>query len=76
MGERAESRFFEGLSISLARPLVKPLQKFFPKAAPIRDIELARALARSAQRAKSSLWVIENDELVSLGNEVSKLGQI
>ncbi len=76
MGERAESRFFEGLSISLARPLVKPLQKFFPKAAPIRDVELARALARSAQRAKSSLWVIENDELVSLGNEVSKLGQI
>ena len=68
MGERSELRLLEGLSISLAKPLVSPLQKFFPKAAPIRDTELARALARSAQLAKSSLWILENDELIRLGS--------
>lgn len=67
MGERSESRFFEGLSISVAKPLLKSLQRFLPKSAPIRDEELARALAKAAQKTKSSLWVLENDELIRLG---------
>jgi uncharacterized protein YbjT (DUF2867 family) len=73
MGERSESRFFEGLSISIAKPLVNPLQRIFPKAAPIRDEELARALAKAAQVAKKSLWVAENDELIRLSGGATSL---
>ncbi|MEO5666767.1 MAG: hypothetical protein ABIR96_01775, partial [Bdellovibrionota bacterium] len=73
MGERSESRFFEGLSISLAKPLVNPLQRFLPKSAPIRDHELARALARSVQQTSCSLWVLENDALIRLGSATSPL---
>jgi len=69
MGERSESRFFEGLSIAVAKPLLKPLQRFIPKSAPIRDDELARALAKAAQKMKSSLWILENDELIRLGTQ-------
>ena len=66
MGERSESRVLEGLSISIAKPLVTPLQRLIPKSAPIRDSELAQALAKSAQVTKKSLWIIENDELIRL----------
>ena len=67
MGERSESRFLEGLSISLAKPLMKPLQRFMPKSAPIQDFELARALAASAQLTKKSIWILENEDLIRLG---------
>jgi uncharacterized protein YbjT (DUF2867 family) len=66
MGERAESRFFEGVSISLARPILKPLQRFVPASAPIQDNELAKALIAASRSARGSLWVIENKELLRL----------
>ncbi len=66
MGERAESRMLEGLSVSLARPLLKPLQKYLPSSAPIQDHELARALVNAARTTRAPLWIVENKDLLRL----------
>ncbi len=73
MGERAESRFLEGLSIRALSPILAPLQKYCPSQAPIRDYELALALAKSSQQHKKGTKVLENSDLLKLSHETPLL---
>lgn len=68
MGERAETRILEGFSVSLLKPVLKPLQRLIPKVAPISDFELAKALALSAQKCRKRIWILENKELLDLAS--------
>jgi len=66
MGERSEMRALEGLSISLLKPVLRPIQRYFPKSAPIQDFELSQALVKCAQMTRKSVWIVENQELLSI----------
>ncbi len=66
MGERSESRLLEGLSIKALSPILKPLQRFCPSQAPIRDYELARALAAASKKYSRGINILENNDLLKL----------
>lgn len=67
VGDRAESRIFEGVSIKLTRPLLKPLQRFVPKFAPIQDIQVARALALlTVMPLRKPVTIVSNQELIEM----------
>ncbi|HVJ64966.1 MAG TPA: NAD-dependent epimerase/dehydratase family protein [Bdellovibrionota bacterium] len=68
VGDRAETRLIEGLSVKLSSPLLKPLQRWLPKVAPIQDIQVARALAAAATMSLGrSVTTLTNPELIELG---------
>jgi uncharacterized protein YbjT (DUF2867 family) len=68
VGDRAETRVIEGISVKLTAPLLKSLQRWVPKVAPIQDIQVARALAKAATMPlKKPVTILTNDELISLG---------
>lgn len=68
VGDRAETRIIEGISIKLTRPLLKPLQRWLPKMAPIQDIQVARALAESTTMPlKKRVTKLENADLLEAG---------
>lgn len=73
MGERSESRLLEGLSIRALAPIIKPLQKYCPSQAPIRDFELAFALAKASQIYRKGTKVLENSDLINLNRETPLL---
>lgn len=67
VGDRAETRLIEGISVKLTRPLLKPLQRYLPKFAPIQDIQVARALAAAATLPMDErVIILENEDLLEL----------
>lgn len=68
MGERSESRFFEGLSAKAAKPILPQLQKHLPAQAPIEDYQLASALVKASQHFDPSshrgVQILENKDLI------------
>lgn len=68
MGERSEIRMIEGLSISLFKPILKPLQKFSPNMAPIQDYELAKALVVASKTCRKPMTILENEDLLRLNS--------
>lgn len=67
VGDRAETRALEGISVKFSQPLLRPLQKFVPRFAPIQDLQVAKALVHLATASqKKRVLVAENADLLQI----------